>query len=337
MTTTERDILIGGDIGGTHMRVALVDRHGRILHQSRAATDVQAGAPDVVKRLIHQCLEVMEKARRLGMRVRAVGLGVAGKLDRRKGAILFSPNLPPMNGCPLAGDLGRALAVPVFLENDADSFGVGESLLGAGRGIPNWIGLTLGTGVGGCIILGGRLWRGDALGFSGEFGHMVIDPRGPLCACGLKGCLEAHASSSALKDGVRAAVACGRLLSGPLHAAFVSNALTSELIHRQAGIGDELARELFHRLGWSLGLAVAGLFSGLGIRHAVIGGGVSNGWDQFIEPLMDSLARHCSMLDPAEMVICRNELGDDAALVGSAHLAGLQAPSIANSLESHAE
>jgi glucokinase len=337
MTTMDRDILIGGDIGGTHMRVALVERHGLILHQSRAATDVQAGVPDVVKRLVRQCLEMMEMAHRMGRRVCAIGLGVAGKLDRRKGAVLFSPNLPPMNGYPLARDLRRALSVPVVLENDADSFGVGESLLGAGRGTPNWIGLTLGTGVGGCIILGGRLWRGDELGFSGEFGHMVVDPQGPLCACGLKGCLEAHASSSALQQGVRAAVACGRLSSGPLHAACSSNALTSELIHHQACLGDELARELFHRVGWTLGLAIAGLFSALGIRHAVIGGGVSNGWDQFIEPLMDSVARHCSMLEPADMVIRRSELGDDAALIGSAHLAWLQVPAAVNGLQSHTE
>ncbi len=329
----ERDILIGGDIGGTHMRLALVERHGAILQQSRTATDVQAGVPDVVTRLIHQCLELMAAARRMGKRVCAIGLGVAGKIDRRKGAVLFSPNLPPMNGYPLADELRRALAVPVFVENDADSFGVGESLLGAGRGITNWIGLTLGTGVGGCIILGGSLWRGDELGFSGEFGHMVINPEGPLCACGLKGCLEAHASSSALKRAVRDAVMRGRLLGGPLHDSCSSDELTSELIHQQACLGDELARELFLRVGWSLGLAIAGLFSGLGIRHAVIGGGVSNGWDQFSKPLMESLAKHCSMLEPDEMVVRRSELGDDAALIGSAHLAWLQVTSPAQGVE----
>jgi glucokinase len=94
---------------------------------------------------------------------------------------------------------------------------------------------------------------------------------------------------------------------------------------------------LFRHLGWALGQAIAGLFSGLGVRHAVIGGGVSNGWDQFIEPLMDSLATHCSMLEPAEMAICRSELGDDAALIGSAHLAWLQVTAAGDGFESPTE
>ena len=320
----ESDLVIGGDVGGTHMRLALVTLDGRILHHSKAATDVRAGVPNVVKRLIRQCLGMIDAARGMGRLVRAVGLGVAGKIDRRQGIVLFSPNLPPLNGYPLAEDLRRVLPVPVVLENDADSFGVGEALLGAGRGISNWIGLTLGTGVGGCLILGGRLWRGDDLGFCGEFGHMVVDPRGPRCACGMRGCLEAHASSSALKQGVRDAVKAGRLTGGPLHEACRSDTLTSELVYSQACQGDELARDLFSRMGWALGLAVAGLFSGLGVRHAILGGGVSNGWDRFIQALEESLAAHCSMLSPDEMVIRRGELGDDAALVGSALLAHLR-------------
>ena len=316
--------MIGGDIGGTHMRLALVTPDGLILQHSRVETNVRAGVPDVVARLVHQCRGMLEVAQGMGRRVGTVGLGVAGKIDRHKGIVLFSPNLPPMNGYPLAEDLRRALPCPVVLENDADAFGVGEALLGAGRGIPNWIGLTLGTGVGGCIILGGRLWRGDDLGFCGEFGHMVIDPRGPPCACGMRGCLEAHASSSALKQGVLDAVEAGRLAEGPLNEACRSHTLTSELIYSQACRGDELARELFRRVGWALGLAVAGIFSGLGVRHAILGGGVSNGWDQFIPALSESLARHCSMLSPDEAVIRRGELGDEAALIGSALLAHLQ-------------
>lgn len=320
----ENDVLIGGDIGGTHMRLALVSPDGRILHRSKVATHVRAGVPDVMKRLVRQCLGMMDVARDRGRLVRAVGLGVAGKIDRRRGMVLFSPNLPPLNGYPLTEDLSRALPVPVIIENDADAFGVGEALLGAGRGLSNWVGLTLGTGVGGCIILGGRLWRGDDLGFCGEFGHMVIDPRGPRCACGLAGCLEAHASSSALKQGIRDAVETGRLTAGPLYDAWRSDSLTSELIYEEACRGDQLAREMFRRLGWALGLAVGGLFSALGIRHAVIGGGVSNGWDRFMPTLRKSLAAHCSMLSAEEAVVRRGELGDDAALIGSAFLAHWQ-------------
>lgn len=318
------ELVMGGDIGGTHMRVALVGENGCILYLSRSATDVGAGVPDVVDRLIVQCRAAMDVATSLGGRVGAFGLGVAGRIDRKMGAVVFSPNLSPLDGYPLGKELEKTLSLPVFLENDADAYGVGERLLGAGRDIPHWIGLTLGTGVGGCVILDGRLWRGDDLGFSGEFGHMIVDPHGPACACGLKGCLEAHSSSSALKNGVKEAILRGELTQGPLYEACVTGSLTSEMIHELAGQGDELASRLFQRMGWALGLAVAGIFSGLGIRHAIIGGGVSNAWDRFISPLKSSLARHCSMLDPDEMVIRRGELGDRAALIGSAHLARIQ-------------
>jgi glucokinase len=314
------ELVMGGDIGGTHMRVALVDENGKILHLSRIATDVRAGAPDVVNRLVGQCRAAMAVAASLGRSVGAFGLGVAGKIDRRMGAVVFSPNLPPLDGYALGKELEKALSMPVFLENDADAYGVGESVMGAGRGISHWIGLTLGTGVGGCVILDGRLWRGDDLGFSGEFGHMVVDPNGPACACGLKGCLEAHSSGSALKNGVKEALLRKELTEGPLHEACVMGSLTSEMIHELAREGDALAGHLLHRLGWALGLAIAGLFSGLGIRHAIIGGGVSNAWDQFIAPLEASLAKHCSMLTAREMVIRRSELGDRAAIIGSAHL-----------------
>jgi glucokinase len=318
------DVVMGGDIGGTHMRIALVEENGNFLHWSKTATDVRAGAKDVVNRLILQCREGMAVAARMERTVSAFGLGVAGKIDRLGGTVLFSPNLPSLARYPLAEVLRSALALPVFMENDADSFGMGENLFGAGRGISNWIGLTLGTGVGGCIILGGHLWRGDDLGYSGEFGHMVIDPNGPECACGLKGCLEAHASSSALYNGVRELVARGELRDGPLHEAWTAGNLTSEQIHRQAAQGDIPAARLFHRMGWALGLVIAGQFSALGIRHAVIGGGVSKAWDQFIAPLKQSLNAHSSMLKGEEAVVLRTELGDKAALIGSAYLAKLQ-------------
>lgn len=316
--------VLGGDIGGTHMRVALTDENGQVFHLSRIATDVRAGIPDVVSRLVVQCRAAMAVAGSLGGRVGAFGLGVAGKIDRKLGAVVFSPNLPPLDGYALGNELEKVLSIPVFLENDADAYGVGESLMGAGRNIPHWIGLTLGTGVGGCVVLDGRLWRGDDLGFAGEFGHMIVDPRGPACACGLNGCLEAHSSSSALKNGVREAILRQELTDGPLFEASMVGSLTSEMIHEMAGQRDVLALQLFERLGWALGLAIAGLFSGLGIRHAIIGGGVSNAWDQFIAPLKSSLARHCRMLNPGEMEIRRCELGDSAALIGSAHLARIR-------------
>lgn len=312
-------MFIGIDVGGTHIRCALTKEPGGILYRRKAKTG--QSPLEVEERLILECRALMESAERLGGRVAGAGLGVAGKIDRREGRILFSPNLPALKDYPLAPHLEENLGIPVFMENDANMFGIGESLFGSGRGIRNWIGLTLGTGVGGCLIFENRLWCGDDLGFSGEIGHMIVKPDGPPCVCGLRGCLEAYSSGRALREGVQAAAQAGELTGGALYERWREGSLTPECVYKSAKQGDGIALRLFEKMGWALGLAVANLFTVLGIRHAIIGGGVSAGWDLFIDPLRLSLASHSTMLDAGRMVILRTALGDDAALLGAAFLA----------------
>ena len=315
------EMFIGVDIGGTHARAALVEETGKLLHQSKIATDIALGSEQMTERLIRESLALMEAAAQMGSRVTAMGVGVAGKIDRVQGCVLFSPNLPSMKNYPLGPELQKGLKLPVAMENDANVFGMGESWLGSGRRIDNWIGVTLGTGVGGCLILGGRLWNGDDLGFVGEIGHMIVHPEGPLCACGLRGCLEAHSGGHALVEGVRRAAAEGTLEEGALRDLWKADALTPQAIFECAQGEDPTALALFERMGWALGLALANLFTVLGIRHAIIGGGVSAGWNQFIGPLRKSLGDHSSMLQEDEMTVLRSALGDDAALLGAARLA----------------
>ena len=314
-------MVIGVDLGGTHLRTALVDVSGRILRRRRTTADIAFGAEHTTRKLIAECRAQLEAARELDGRVVGIGLGVAGKVDHQRGWVVFSPNLPAIRDYPLGPELQAALGLPVLVENDANVYGIGESWLGAGRGIPNWVGLTLGTGIGGCVMLDGRLWTGDHLGFAGELGHMIIQPEGPPCACGLRGCLEAHASGSALVAFVAQAVAGGELTGGPLFELWREGKLSARAVWEGAEAGDPLAQKGFARMGWALGLALANLFTALGICHAIIGGGVSAAWNQFIEPLHQSLAEHSSMLNVTDAVIRRSALGDDAGLLGAARLA----------------
>ncbi|MFP5213663.1 MAG: ROK family protein [Acidobacteriota bacterium] len=315
-------MFIGVDIGGTHLRTALVDGSGKILVRRRTKTEIRLGPEHASRKLAEECEALVREAERLGGRVASVGLGVAGKIDPRRGLVVFSPNLPSMRDYPLGGELHERLKLPVVMENDANVFGLGEGWVGSARGIGNWIGVTLGTGVGGCLVLNGRLWQGDRLGFVGEIGHMVIRHAGPQCVCGLRGCLEAHASGRALVEGVGEAVSGGRLSSGPLFNLYRSGGLDAAAVYRFASEGDPLALSLFRRMGEALGQSLAGLFTFLGIRHAVVGGGVSAGWDLFIGPLRESLVEHASMPEPGDMIVLRSRLGDDAALIGAARLAG---------------
>lgn len=313
--------VIGTDIGGTHMRTALIDERGRIIQQRKTKTDIKLGAESAGARLTAECQALMEQANRVQDPVQAIGLGIAGKIDSRRGTVLFSPNLPAMKDYPLAAVLQKALGLPIVLENDANAFGIGEQWMGSGGDIRNWVGLTLGTGVGGCLILDDRLWTGDHLGYVAEIGHMIIDPHGPCCVCGLQGCLEAHASARALLEGVSAAASRGELAEGPLRDTWQAGTLDALTVYSCAQQGDRLAGILFKRLGWALGLALANLFGVLGIRHAIIGGGVSAAWDQFAPALRDSLNHHSCMLESSRMVVRPSMLGDDAALLGAAKLA----------------
>lgn len=311
---------IGVDIGGTHMRTALVDARGKMIKHQKILTGISAGAKHTSLRLVEECRRLMAEAAGHGAQVRAIGLGVAGKIDPVSGLVLFSPNLPAMRDYPLAAELARETGLSVYMENDANLFGLGEQWLGAGRGIRNWIGITLGTGVGGCLILSGKLWTGDGLGFSGEIGHTNVNPDGPLCLCGLRGCLETYSSGRALVEGVKTRIAEKDLISGHLFELFQADELKPEDIYRSALRMEETVTHLFERMGWALGLALANLFTSLGIRHAVIGGGVSASWDLFIAPLMKSLAERCCMLNEHQMVVQRGWLGDNAALLGAARL-----------------
>jgi glucokinase len=315
------DATIGVDLGGTHLRSALADSFGRIMASRKAAVNIHMGAGAAVSLLIAECRALAGHAQSHAMNLRAIGLGVAGKIDAEAGVVLFSPNLRQMEGYPLVSSLAKAMGVPVVMENDANAFGLGEAFAGAGKGLSNWIGVTLGTGVGGCLVLGGRLWHGDGLGFSGEIGHTAILEDGPPCACGLKGCLESLASGSALVRGAGELISGGKATSGRLYDLWRDGNLSAMAIYECATAGDPWAQSLFVRMGRALGISLGNLFTVLGIRHAVIGGGVSAAWDQFIGPVKESLAGSMSMLAPGDAVILKSRLGDSAALIGAARLA----------------
>ncbi|MEM5789324.1 MAG: ROK family protein [Syntrophobacteraceae bacterium] len=316
-----KPVFIGVDIGGTNLRVALVDTSGQILKTTRTRIRIDLGARAASERVAAQCLKLARMSASLGFDLKAIGLGVAGRVDKPSAGVIFSPNLPAMRNYPIGSELRERTGFPVFIENDANCFGLGEHFAGAARGLENWVGITLGTGTGGCLILNGKLWEGDGLGFSAEIGHMIILPDGPPCPCGSKGCLESFASARALVRSAGELIEDGGLTDAPLVEAYRMGTLDAATVYESALRGNAEAAALFDKLGWALGLAIANLFSILGIRHAIIGGGVSAGWDLFIGPLKASLSRNISMLEPEKAVVIRSSLGDNAALVGAARTA----------------
>ncbi len=313
---TKRGRIVAVDLGGTHLRGAAVGEDGRIDHRFKQKTPPQADATRLVQAI---CVAIKDCQRRVlaedsGAVVRGVSVAVPGNvLDGRVGR---APNIPGLNGLALREILNAELQLPVTIENDANAAAVGEMWQGAGRGSRTIVCLTLGTGVGGGIILDGELWRGHD-GSAAEIGHLSMNPLGGVkCGCGSAGCLEVYASATAL---VR--MARERFVDYPRSSLSPTPDLTGENIFRAGIAGDELAIEVFRLMGTYLGAGLASLINIINPAIIIIGGGAANGWDLFAGPMRDEISRRDFPLPAAQVKIVRAECGDDAGLLGAAHLA----------------
>ena len=308
------------DLGGTNVRLALVSPQGKILSRRERATATMPDQAALVAALAADLTKAGEAARESGWEIKGAGLGVPGRVLPREGRVVFCPNLAALNDCRLVDQLSPLVGWPLFLENDANLFALGEHWLGAGAGHDHMLGITLGTGVGGGLILNGRLWSG-AEGTSGEIGHMTVDPEGRKCHCGNRGCLETMASAFWTVAWVREQLAQGA--SSWLRELYEADpdAIEGQTLVVAALQGDPLARRAFDRVGRSLGQAIAAVVHLLGLSRVVIGGRFARAWEVFQSPLQEELHRRLTLFPPEAVSVCPAQLGDDAGLVGAARLA----------------
>jgi glucokinase len=313
-------VVVGIDLGGTNFRLALVSPQGKILFRLERATASMPDQAALVAALAADLAKAGAAAGDRGWEIKGAGLGVPGRVLPREGRVDFSPNVPALNSCPLVERLAPLVNCPLFLENDANLFALGEHWRGAGVGHQHLLGITLGTGVGGGLILNGRLWAG-AEGTSGEIGHMTVDPEGRKCHCGNRGCLETMASAFWTVVWVKEQLAQNASSwLGDLYAAD-PEAIQGETLVVAALQADPLARRAFDRVGRSLGQAIAAAVHLLGLSRVVIGGRFARAWEVFRSPLQEELHRRLTLFPPEAVSICPAHLEDDAGLVGAARLA----------------
>jgi glucokinase len=309
---------VGVDIGGTKVAGGLVAADGTVLDTARRATP-GASAAQTEDAIVAVVTELVDRA---PGPVAGVGVGAAGWFDRTGDTVLFSPHLAWRNA-PLRADLTTRLALPMWVGNDADAAAWAEYRYGAARGAELAVMITLGTGIGGGTVVGGRLQRG-AHGVAGEWGHMRVVPEGRLCACGNRGCWEQYASGTALAQSARELARTSPAAAGGLleRVGGDTDRLTGEVVADAAAEGDPLARELIADVGSWLGQGIADLAVVLDPEVVVIGGGVSALGEQLLEPARARLARVLPGrgFRPAPRVVVA-ELGPAAGLVGAADLA----------------
>ena len=307
--------VIGVDLGGTNLRTAVVASDGEILDKHKEATKAVDGWMKVVARLIDNIKRQLEIGAQKGAKVVAVGVGAPGVILVDKGIVVKSPNFPDWNNLPLKNELEKALSIPVFIENDANAAALGEKWRGAGRDIRSMIHLTLGTGVGGGIILDNKIWHG-ADGMAGEIGHMTLIPDGRQCTCGNTGCLEMYASARGIVQSFRE-----ELERQKLSAAGDLKEVTSEKVYQAAREGDAVARRVMKDMGRMLGIGIASLINIFNPERVVIGGGVKDAWPLFIGATHEEIMKRAFQVPAERTEIVPSSLGDDAGMVGAAAVA----------------
>lgn len=293
--TTSNKLVAAVDLGGTKIRSIVADEIGRILGVDQRPTEAAEGQAAVIERIVGSIEAAVGEA---GVRVAdlvAVGVSVPGPVDFERGILLEGPNLPGWHNVPLGAILRERLGPPAYLENDANAAAVGEHRFGAGLGTSEMIYLTISTGIGGGLILNGTLYRGVD-GTAGELGHVVLDERGPLHTCGMRGCLEVLASGTAIARMAREAVEAGK--SEALRQAADQGELTAREVQAAAEAGDGAAREILARAAHYLALGLANYVNIFNPQLFVIGGGAAHIRELFVEPAFAE-ARRLAFARPA--------------------------------------
>jgi glucokinase len=315
---------VGVDLGGTTVTGAVVDvTSGDVLGRQRVPTLAKEGHDAVMARMADLIDRAIGDAGLDRKEVGGVGIGAPGVLDLERGVTLFLPNLPgEWRNVPLRAAIEQKVGLPVSLLNDVRSFTLGEKTFGAGRDVHTIVGIAIGTGIGGGLVVSGQLHLGLE-GTAGEVGHHIIDPYGPPCGCGSRGCLEAFASGPAITAMALKAITQGRTTRIAELVSYDLNRVTPEVVCRAALDGDSVAQEVYRRAGFYLGIGVANLITIISPQMVVIGGGVAQAGDLLFDPIRRT-ARESVHVTPFDRVqIVPAELGTDAGLIGAAVWASL--------------
>lgn len=308
---------IGVDVGGTKVLGGVVDQDGKVLKTARRDTPHEGGAA-LTRTIADVALELAAD-----FEIDAVGLSAAGFVSSDRKTMLATPNIVGWNGVHLESELRSLINLPVVLENDANAAAWGEARFGAGRGLQHMLLLTIGTGIGGGIIVNGELLRG-AFGIAAEVGHLRVLPEGHLCGCGARGCFEQYASGNALLRHAREAIAASPDMARGLLARGDGTiaGLTGRAITEAAREGDQVALAAFNTTGQWLGAGIASLSVVLDPECVVIGGGVIDAGEILLEPTRAALERYMPFAGkhPSPRIIAAT-LGNEAGLVGAADLA----------------
>lgn len=307
---------IGLDVGGTRIAAGLVERKGRIVRETKISTPKAAGPFAIVDAMVDVITEMAQGLH--AAEIAGVGIGLPAQIDFTRQTVEFCTNLP-LGGVDVRGLTMSRVKFPVAIDNDGHTAAIGESRFGAAKGAKDFVMVTLGTGVGGGVFVGGKPYRGSR-GFGGEVGHMVVQLGGPPCPCGGHGHLESYAARPAIIRDAREAMSSYKAAGIRKRAGDDLDALTAEMVIEAANSGDEAAGAIMGRVGDVLGEALVGLVNLLNPQAIVVGGGIGEGCPMIIQRASARIQSD-AMAGRRDVQVVPALLGNDAGLVGAAALA----------------
>lgn len=311
---------IGVDIGGTNIKLGIVDAKGKILLQRKLETCPQRGSEAILNSIHREIAALLDAASLHSRHLAAIGVGVPGTADQASGTVIYAPNLFWRN-VAIVSALQPVFQVPVFLAQDTRAAAWAEYLAGAGRGLRGIAAVTLGTGIGCGMVLDGRIFHG-ALNTAGEFGHQIVEIDGEPCNCGRRGCLEAHAGGLAIVREARRRIS-------ELHTSIDPAKLTVDDVFQLAEQGNEAARELIDRVVRSIGIGLVNLINLNSLELIAISGGISKAPRGLLfDPLVAFVRNRAYETIANKVHICHSALGEDAPMIGAALLHQAAAPAL---------
>jgi len=309
------------DLGGTKIITAIIS--SKVIAKEYQLTMAEEGPQSVIKRVLSMIDHLLSLRNLDPSQLDSIGIAAAGAIDIEKGLVTLSPNLPGWRDIPLRDMVGEKYGVKTFLINDASAAALGEHHFGAGKGVSNLIMLTVGTGIGGGIIINGKLYLGPS-GSAGEIGHMTIDVNGPKCSCGNIGCLERLVSGTAVAEEAIRRLSQGEKSSLTEIVGGKIKSITAEKVSLAAQNGDSLALEVISKAATYLGIGLVNLVNIFNPEMIIIGGGLAKMGDLLLEPARRVVRESAFQLSARLVRIVPAQLGDDAAVLGAAIFARQQ-------------
>jgi len=314
------DLILSIDLGGTKILTAVTNSQGEMLSRDHSITPALKSHEAIIQSILESAYRALEQADVAISELTAIGVGAPGLANPETGILLTSPNLPGWRDVPLKDIIQERLGKKTFLINDANAAALGEFYFGAARGARNFIYITLSTGIGGGIVIDGKIYSGT-IGAAGEVGHMTIDDEGPICNCGNRGCWETLASGTALAREARHRIKEGVTTSILEYAEGDVEKVTAQVVHSAAEQGDSLAKELIARTGYYVGVGLANLINIFNPELIVIGGGLSNIGDMLLKPAFKVAGERAYKEAFQAVRFASAELGRDSGVLGAAAFA----------------